>query len=108
MASIGRDFDFGLQDPAGFIYQAAFSPDGSRILLAPSDNLAYLYDGNGQLIKNSQATMHRWFAAALSINHVLLTASLDGKVMLWDQDGNLKATKSAHEQAITRAAFAGW
>ena len=94
-----------LQDPAGFIYQAAFSPDGNRILLASSDHFAYLYDGNGQLIQKLAGHDAPVVCAALSINHVLLTASLDGKVMLWDQDGNHKVTKSAHEQAITLAGF---
>ena len=98
-----------LQDPAGFIYQAAFSPDGSRILLASSDNLAYLYDGNGQLIKKLTGHDAPVVCAALSINHVLLTASLDGKVMLWDhcrkylKPGGLFLANASHGDASIAA-----
>jgi len=66
---------------------AAFSPDGTRIVTAPSDGTAQIWDvADGRLIQTLKAPEESGvvFAAFRPDGNSVVTASKDGAVRIWD------------------------
>lgn len=110
---LARIWDLRGDEPIAFrhgdiVYQAEFSPDGSKVVTAGEDRAAKLWNAdNGSAI--GQPWMHdeKVIAASFSPDgNTVLTASYDGTVMLWDVvNGQLRHKISAHSDQISRAVF---
>ena len=67
------------------VYDAAFSPDGARILTASWDNTAKLWDAaSAKLIASFDHQDRLWHAAFSPDGARILTASADNTAKLWD------------------------
>ena len=85
---------------------AAFSPDGARILTASADNTAKLWDvASGKLIA-SFAHQDAVYDAAFSPDGArILTASADKTAKLWDALSGKLIASFDHQDAVHDAAF---
>lgn len=86
--------------------QAAFAPDGSRLLTTSGDGTARLWSSDGLLLEtlagHEDGVVNGRFSP--SGTH-LLTASADGTARLWDSNGNPLAQLSGHGAALIDALF---
>jgi WD40 repeat protein len=95
----------------GSVYEARFSPDGSRVLTASSDGTARIWrtDGKGEpLILKGHDEDEAVFSATFSPDgSLVLTASRDGTTRIWRTDGKGEPLilKGHHAQEVTSATF---
>lgn len=90
------------------IYRAAFSPDGTRIVTASSDNTAKIWDAQTGKELLTLAGHKNWVrSAAFSPDGTrVVTASDDNTVKVWDaQNGNELRTLTGHAGAVSSATF---
>ena len=97
-----------LRGHEGSVQHAAFSPDGSRIVTASSDNTARLWDAAGGveiavLRGHEDPVRHAAFSPDGSR---IVTASWDYTARLWDAtSGKEIAVLGGHEASVSHAAF---
>jgi hypothetical protein len=90
------------------VNSAAFSPDGTRIVTASSDNTARLWDAaTGRAIATLKGHADRVLSAAFSPDGTrVITASGDKTARLWDAaSGREVAALKGHEDEVWSAAF---
>ena len=104
---------------ANFINAVTFSPDGKTILVGSSYELAKLWDLEGNELQSFQGYMvpkenstfwnNQVFSKiAVAFSHngkIILTGAEDGKVKLWDLEGNELKNFQGASAAITSLAF---
>ncbi|MFM6151943.1 MAG: WD40 repeat domain-containing protein, partial [Sphaerospermopsis kisseleviana] len=72
------------------IISAVFSPDGSKVLTASTDDTARLWDIKGNLLRVFSGHQKFLRSAVFSPNgNQILTTSFDKTIRLWDINGNL-------------------
>ena len=97
-----------LQGHTGGVMSAEFSPDGTRVVTASSDNTARLWDAvTGAALAVLQGHTGSVWSAAFSPDRVrAVTASDDTTARLWDAaTGDLLAVLQAHTRSVWSAAF---
>jgi WD40 repeat protein/serine/threonine protein kinase len=88
------------------IWDAAFSPDGARILTASADNTAKLWDAaSGKLIASFDHQGWVWHAQFSPDGTRILTPSADHTAKLWDAASGELIASFAHKGAVYDAAF---
>ncbi|MCP4695527.1 MAG: tetratricopeptide repeat protein [Gammaproteobacteria bacterium] len=107
-SSLSRPYETAvLQGHENRVNNAAFRPDGKRILTASADHTARLWDADtGKLLavlEHEGSVNHAAFSP--DGNHIV-TASKDGNARLWDaHTGNLSSILQGHEDSVLHAAF---
>ena len=89
-------------------HSANFSPDGTRLVTACSDNAARVFDlASGQeLYKLNGHTEQLQYAEYSPNGMLIVTSSDDGSIGLWDaQDGNAIQIIPAHDGSVFSAKF---
>ncbi|MBU7582192.1 MAG: AAA family ATPase [Nostoc sp. TH1S01] len=90
----------------GWVWSANFSPDGQCLVTTSSDDSsAYLWDLQGQLLQKFHLSHFIWSAGFSPDGQQLATGSADGKVRLWDLQGNLKREFKAHQGWVWNVSF---
>jgi WD40 repeat protein len=90
------------------VWNAAFSPDGSRVVTASYDNTARVWDATtGKLLATPLEHQGPVSNAAFSPDGTrVVTASADHTARVWDAaTGKLLATPLQHQGPVTSAAF---
>ena len=85
---------------------AAFSPDGARILTVSRDKTAKLWDAASGKLLASFAHQGRVFQGVFSPDGTrILTASADGTAKLWDATSGKLLTSFDHQDEVNHATF---
>ena len=88
------------------VYDAAFSPDGTRILTASADHRARLWDAASGKLVASFDHQDEVFQAAFSPDGArVLTASLDKTAKLWDAATGKLLAAFVHQARVYHAVF---
>src|SRR5271166_2212389 len=88
------------------VENAAFSPDGVRILTAGRDKTAKLWDAASGKLLASFAHKGRVFQGVFSLDGSrILTASADGTAKLWDATSGKLLTSFDHQDEVNHATF---
>ena len=88
------------------VVEAAFSPDGARILTAGSDNAAKLWDTvSGELIASFPHEGSVWHGVFSPDGTRILTASSDKTAKLWDAASGTLLASFTHQDWIWHGAF---
>lgn len=99
---------FELKGHKGFIYDAAFSPNGKVIVTASGDTTARLWDSkNGKTITILKGHTKGIRSAAFSPDgKTIVTASVDGTARIWNgKKGEIITTLKGHKGIVNSATF---
>ena len=97
-----------LEGHTGWVFQAAFSPDGQRIVTASEDHTARVWNAaNAQLLAKLEGHTGSVFQAAFSPDgQRIVTASEDHTARVWSvASGQVLATLEGHRGSVEQAAF---
>ena len=92
---------------AGFVYHAAFSADGQKVVTTSSDATARIWTVEGQPIGTPMVHSDIVLRAEFSTNgRRIVTCSRDGTARTWDANTGLPVSSPMrHEGAVSRAVF---
>ena len=101
-----RANSIGSFDHQDEVFQAAFSPDGARILTASADKTAKLWEAaSGRLIVSFEHQASVYHGAFSPDGTRILTASADNAAKLWDAASGKLIASFVHQDNIRSAAF---
>jgi WD40 repeat protein len=87
--------------PDGFVYRAAFSPEGARVVTASDDKTARLWEAATGVPVGQLLRQERWVTSA-AFSTLVVTASGDGTARVWEVEAfNLLQ----HDAQVTSASF---
>ena len=89
----------------GPLSSAAFTPDGTRIVTASSDQTFKVWDLDGDVEMSFDHPGEVRSAAVSPAGQHLLTVGVDGTARLWDRGGSVLATMAGHGVGESTAAF---
>ena len=88
-----------------FVNNAGFSPHRKRVLTVHNDNIARLWDFQGNLLTQLEHKAKIYSAEFSPDGTRIVTASADSTIRLWDLQGNLLAGFYNHEGDVYSAVF---
>jgi WD40 repeat protein len=96
-----------LEGHTGFVWRAAFSPDGQRIVTAANDGTARVWNAaNGQLLIKLEGHVENVWQAAFSPDGQRIVTACDYTAQIWNAaDGRLLATLEDYASDFKQAAF---
>ena len=106
LAQVVPDLRERIRIPSGGTF-ASFSPDGTRIVTAPDDATARIWDAaDGRevaILKEHEKGVT--FAAFSPDGKTIVTTSKDNTARIWDAEGREIRTLKGHDDVVTSAAF---
>lgn len=90
----------------GFLYHAAFAPDGQRVATVSNDRLVKLWSNKGELIAEMGGHQGSiWQVVFAPDGRRLVTCSYDKTARIWNVEGKLIAVLEAHGDSVWAAAW---
>jgi WD40 repeat protein len=90
----------------GNVSSVAFSPDGKNLLTGSWDQIARLWDRQGNMVQEFKGHTKGVTSVAISPDgKTILTGSEDSTARLWGRQGNLEREFKGHRKGVTSVAF---
>jgi WD40 repeat protein len=90
----------------GNVSSVAFSPDGKNLLTGSWDQIARLWDRQGNMVQEFKGHTKGVTSVAISPDgKTILTGSEDSTARLWGRQGNLEREFKGHTKGVTSVAF---